>query len=156
MTMNKEQKLQSSDAAHSGSNMTHHHIMPLKLYFVVFGILLVLTVVTVLVSYAEFPMPWSIIVAMFVAIIKALLVAGYFMHLKYDEPYNRLIFASSIFFLALFFYFTFADLNWRGRLVEEERVLIPPAIQERLMKAHEPGGTAPNPAGQEGTTAPAP
>lgn len=123
-------------AAHGGASAGHrdgeaHHIMPMKTYFVVFGALLFLTVITVAVSYAAFPPPWAIIIAMLVAMVKAFLVAAYFMHLKWDDPYNRLIFGGSVFFIGLFFFFTFADLSWRGHLNTEERTIIPSALTVR-------------------------
>ena len=50
-------------------------------YFVVFGALLILTVVTVAISYIHLPLPWAITIALVVATVKASLVALYFMHL---------------------------------------------------------------------------
>ena len=128
--MFNSKKTQMKDAHHasSGDGMVHHHILPYSTYFIVFGVLLFLTVITVLVSYAGFPQPWAIIIAMIVAMVKAALVAAIFMHLKWDNPYNRLIFVGSLLFLSLFFYFTFADLTWRGKIVEEGWQYIAPEI----------------------------
>ena len=44
-----------------------HHIMPLTTYFAVYGALLVLTVVTVAVSYLGLPTTPALILAMFIA-----------------------------------------------------------------------------------------
>lgn len=79
--------------SHQHSNHTDHssdshelgHILPFKTYASVFAALLVLTVVTVWVSRHDFG-TWNIVVAMFVASIKAMLVALFFMHLKYEKP----------------------------------------------------------------------
>ena len=73
-----------------GSATEHHegelgHIIPLKVYQTVLGILLVLTVITVAVSRIDFG-SMNLVVAMIIASIKAGIVALYFMHLKYENP----------------------------------------------------------------------
>ena len=97
----------------------HDHVIPLPIYFGVYGALLVLTVITVGVSYADLG-PASIYVAMFVAIIKAALVVGYFMHLKYDSRFNALVFIVSLLFLMLFFSFTMIDIASRDAISKTE------------------------------------
>ena len=52
----------------------------------VFGALLVLTLVTVGVSYLDLPEAETVIVALVIATIKASLVAMFFMHLKGERP----------------------------------------------------------------------
>lgn len=97
----------------------HEHISPKSLYWKVFGALMVLTVLTVLVSYANLG-PASLPVAMFVAVIKATLVCAYFMHLKYDDRYHVFVFLSTLIFVGIFFMFTLFDLNSRAKLSEEQ------------------------------------
>ena len=96
-----------------------NHISALPVYYAIYGALLILTVLTVAVSYADLG-PLSLPVAMLVAIIKASLVVGYFMHLKYDTPFNVLVFFGSLVFLAIFFVFVMVDLNSRGTLAAEQ------------------------------------
>jgi len=96
----------------------HEHISPLSMYFGIFGALLVLTVITVGVSFAGLGTA-SIYVAMFVAVIKASLVAGYFMHLKWDEKLNVLIFVASLLFMTIFFVLVSADIGYRGQINPE-------------------------------------
>lgn len=91
---------------------THHHVMPIKTYLGVFGALMVLTVVTVLVSYADLG-PLALPVALLVAFIKAGFVVGYFMHLKFDTRFHSFVFFSTLLFIAIFFVITFFDLNTR-------------------------------------------
>jgi cytochrome c oxidase subunit 4 len=55
-------------------------------YIAVFAALLVLTVVTVGVSYLSLPMTPTILVALAIASVKAALVAMFFMHLKSERP----------------------------------------------------------------------
>lgn len=105
----------AADEHHDGLG---HHISPLSTYFAVYGALLVLTVVTVLVSYAELPPMQSIPAAIAVASVKAFLVAAWFMHLKYDTKFNIFIFVAALWFMAVFFIFTMFDLGSRGNVNE--------------------------------------
>lgn len=91
----------------------HHHVMPVKTYLQVFGALLVLTVLTVLVSYADLG-PFALGAAMFVALIKAGFVIGYFMHLKFDTRFHSFIFFGTLLFVGIFFVLTYFDLNTRS------------------------------------------
>lgn len=97
---------------------SHHHVLPLKLYMQVFGALMVLTVLTVLVSYANLGSA-SLIVAMIVATIKAAAVVGFFMHLRYDTRFHSFVFFSTLLFVAIFFALTFFDINTRDHMVED-------------------------------------
>jgi len=54
-----------------------------KVYFAVWGVLLVLTAVTVAVSYLNLGL-WNASVALAIASLKARLVALYFMHLRHE------------------------------------------------------------------------
>jgi len=98
---------------------THeHHILPLKIYLAVGFGLLVLTVITVAVSFADFG-GFNLVVAMLIATIKATLVALYFMHLKYDNKLYLSIFVISLLFLAVFIVFTMFDTLNRGEINKE-------------------------------------
>ena len=87
-------------------NSHEHHVTPLSTYFTVFGSLIVLTFVTVGVSELGLPATLSIIVAMAVALVKATLVATWFMHLIHDTKLNIALFLASIWFMSIFFIFT--------------------------------------------------
>lgn len=52
-----------------------------KIYLIVFAALMVLTIVTVAVSYLDLPTPTAIALGLSIATVKASLVACYFMHL---------------------------------------------------------------------------
>ena len=74
----------------------------IKLYWTIGGALLVLTVVTVAVSYIEFAVPMAVTVALIIAITKGSLVASYFMHLIGERRaiYAALI-LTAVFFMVL-------------------------------------------------------
>ena len=72
-----------------------------KVYLAVFIALMVLTGVTVAVSYLKLPIVWAVAVAMVVAITKGSLVGAYFMHLVSEKFLIRSIVAMSFFFFAI-------------------------------------------------------
>ena len=101
-----------------GHDAHEHHVTPLSTYYLVFGSLIVLTFVTVGVSYLGLPPSISIIVAMAVASVKATLVGTWFMHLIHETKFNILLFLSSIWFIGAFFLFTSLDFMTRDRVMK--------------------------------------
>lgn len=87
----------------------------IRVYITVFVALGVLTGVTVAVSYLHLNVTAAVILALFIATIKAGLVAGYFMHLISEK---KLIYAililTVVFFLALMFIFVGAFHDQQG------------------------------------------
>jgi cytochrome c oxidase subunit 4 len=93
------------------------HILPLRLYLAVGGALIVLTAVTVAVSFLHFG-GWNVVVALSIAAIKATLVAMFFMHLKYDNKLYLFIFIVAVLFLAVFIVFTMFDTMTRDQIYD--------------------------------------
>lgn len=93
--------------------MSGHHISTLNTLLSVAGALFVLTIVTVGVHYLELPGPWSIIVAMLVASVKAGLVVLFFMNLYWDSKFHSFMFITSIVFLALLIGYSVLDIFFR-------------------------------------------
>jgi cytochrome c oxidase subunit 4 len=89
------------------------HVSPLKLYFGVFGALMVLTAVTVAVAFIDLG-AINTAVALGIASFKATLVILYFMHVKYASQLTKLIVISGLFFLAILLTLTMADYGSRG------------------------------------------
>jgi cytochrome c oxidase subunit 4 len=100
----------------------HHgelgHIVPFKTYVTVLSILIFLTIVTVWVSQYDFG-TMNMVVAMGVASIKALLVALFFMHLKYEHPLTWLYAAFPMLLLAILVGSLFIDNPYRVSQVGE-------------------------------------
>lgn len=71
------------------------HVVPLKTYYAIFGALLCGTALTVWVSYLDLG-PMNTVVAISIAVVKALLVALYFMHLKFERKSLGIIVASTL------------------------------------------------------------
>ena len=88
------------------------HGSGIRIYLVVWGALVVLTAVTVAVSYVHLGM-MNVVVALLVASVKASLVALFFMHLRYE---NRLVWGfalTPVFFLILIIAGTLTDTLFR-------------------------------------------
>lgn len=79
----------------------HGHVMSLPMLVGVLAILLVLTFVTVAVTWVDLG-ALNIWVALAIAVVKALFVALYFMHLRWDSVFNSLVFGTALIFLGLF------------------------------------------------------
>jgi cytochrome c oxidase subunit 4 len=90
--------------------MAHGHDIKAHVatYYKVFGALMVLTVVTVAVSYLHMPVIPAVIVALAIASFKAALVAAVFMHLKGEKQ----IIYWSLYLTAVFFVLLFALPMW--------------------------------------------
>jgi len=68
--------------AHGHTEAMPHHKVP---YFAIFGLLVVLTIVTVGVAFIDIQKEWiKVLLALTIASIKASFVALFFMHLKFE------------------------------------------------------------------------
>ncbi len=63
-------------------------------------------------SYIDFG-AGNVVIALFIATIKASLVALFFMHLKDDKPVNGIIAVAGFLFLGIFLMFDFIDFGTR-------------------------------------------
>ena len=87
----------SHDDAHGDAP----HAVPPRVLITVFVALVALTILTVFATL--YPTGnFEIWISLGIATVKASLVAAYFMHLRYDNPLNALIFIFALFFVALF------------------------------------------------------
>lgn len=92
------------------------HIVPVRIYLVIFMSLLAGTALTVIAAFYDFPWQLNTIVALTIATIKATLVVLYFMHVRYSLRLVWVIVASALFWLAIMFALTFSDYLTRGWL----------------------------------------
>lgn len=137
------------DSAHSDGHEEHtghggHHVFSDTILKKTFGILVGLTLLTVVLAlwergfanvfgleftFPHLPLGWlSVPVALAIAGTKAYFVAAYFMGLKHDSGSNLLVFVSSLIFLVIFFAFTWLDFAFRGTF--EEMSAIPADVLE--------------------------
>ena len=83
------------------SGTPHVHVVPVGVLLSVFAALMVLTLLTIAATYVDLG-EVNIYIALGIAAVKASIVALYFMHLRYDRPFNGVILATAFMFVALF------------------------------------------------------
>lgn len=103
---------QTVTAGH-GHDHDEPHVLPISVYLGVFGTLMVLTAITVGVSFFDFG-SFNTVIALLVATTKASMVALYFMHLRYDNKFNLIVLLSGLLFLVIFLVPTLTDVTTRG------------------------------------------
>jgi cytochrome c oxidase subunit IV len=84
------------------------HAVPLPVLLVVFAMLLLMTGLTVAATWFNLG-GWNLIVAMGIATFKAALVVLFFMHLRYDNPFNAIVLITALLFMAFFIGLTLLD-----------------------------------------------
>jgi cytochrome c oxidase subunit 4 len=94
--------------------MSGHHISSARFLWGIAIALFILTFVTVAVTWIEIPAPWNIVVAIAIAVVKATLVALFFMNLYWDSKYNVLLMAMALLFTLLFIGITLLDTLFRN------------------------------------------
>jgi cytochrome c oxidase subunit 4 len=88
------------------------HIVSRKVYFVIFGALMVGTALTVIAAKNDLDFIFkgaNTVVALSIAVIKATLVVLYFMHVRYSSRLIWVIVVAGIFWLGIMFVFTLSD-----------------------------------------------
>jgi len=89
-----------------------HHIVPYKVYIIILGALIVLTLLSVAITSIELG-ELTVAGALVLACIKSFLVLAYFMHLKFDKLYIKLMvgFVFAVFVVTIII--TFLDYLYR-------------------------------------------
>ena len=132
--------------------MDSHHVPSLKLYFTVFGILMVGTALTVLVAFYDLG-PLNNVMMLTIAIVKALFVVLYFMHVRWSSRLTWVVAASGFFWLLIMFTFTMTDYLSRGWLPGDSSTDVPRAVHVRTCGVHVPRRTRSTSHAARGTSA---
>jgi cytochrome c oxidase subunit 4 len=116
------------------------HIVPIKFLTAICCLLLFLTAVTVWVSLYDFTeiniAEMGIIMALFVATVKATFVGLYFMHLRWDRPFIGFIFVGSILFVVLFIGVALTDsLEYQPEIIKGDTPAVTAAM-DKIKDAH--------------------
>ncbi len=90
-----------------------HHVVPVRLYLMIFGALMVLTAVTVWAATVNLG-PLNVVVALLIAGLKATLVILYFMHVRYSKPQVWIFVGAGFLWLAIMITLTISDYLSRG------------------------------------------
>jgi cytochrome c oxidase subunit IV len=107
-----------STGAHQGTV----HVVSFRILLAVFITLLALTYITVTARYIDLG-SLNIWIALGIATIKGALVILYFMHLRYDSPFNSIVFVTALAFMFLFLGITILDT-----------IQFQPAVDEMMMQ----------------------
>ncbi len=78
------------------------HLVPLRLLVATWSALLALTFLTVAASWVDFGGNWNLWIALAIAVGKASLVVLFFMHMRWERPFNAVVFISALAFFMLF------------------------------------------------------
>jgi cytochrome c oxidase subunit 4 len=91
------------------------HIVEKKIYYTVFGSLMALLAATVLIAYIHLG-KLNVIAALTIAVIKAVLIILYFMHVRYSSRLLWIFVCAGVFWLGIMFALSFSDFLTRGWL----------------------------------------
>jgi cytochrome c oxidase subunit 4 len=87
---------------------TEHHIIPKRVYYTIFGILMLCTYLTVQIAFFDLG-PLNTIAAVGIAVLKATLVVLFFMHVKYSTRLTWAVVLGSIFWFGILVVLTMSD-----------------------------------------------
>ena len=91
------------------------HIDSVKTYVLVFAGLIFATVATTAVAFVDLG-PFSVVVALAIAVCKMLLVALFFMHVRHSTKLTRLVLIGALAWLGILILVTLTDFSTRGML----------------------------------------
>lgn len=96
------------DSSHNIEHQSVGHVVPVRVLLTTGISLLILTALTV--WSAGFDLGnYNIVIALIIALFKGSIVVLFFMHLKYDRPFNGIIFITAMAFVVLFISFALLD-----------------------------------------------
>ena len=89
------------------------HILPTRVYYTIFAILLFCTYLTVQMAFLDLG-AMNTVAALAIATFKAVLVVLFFMHVKYSSRLTWTVVLGSLFWLGILFALTMGDYLTRG------------------------------------------
>ena len=95
---------------------TNEHIDSVKTYALVFLALIFATVLTTAVAFVDLG-PFSVVVALAIAVCKMLLVVLFFMHVRHSTKLTKLVLAGGVLWLFILISMTYTDFGsrtWMG------------------------------------------
>ncbi|HEX6288786.1 MAG TPA: cytochrome C oxidase subunit IV family protein [Herpetosiphonaceae bacterium] len=108
-----EQRIPREQSSHHDPMV--HHIIPVRTYLLVFGVLFVLFILTVVVAFFDLGL-LNFVVAISIAAAKAVLIILYFMHVRYSSRMTWVFAGAAFVWLALMLGMTMADYISRSWL----------------------------------------
>jgi cytochrome c oxidase subunit 4 len=89
------------------------HVIPTRIYYVIFGILMLCTYLTVQIAFFDLGV-LNTIAALVIAVLKATLVVLFFMHVKYSTQLTWAVVLGSVFWLGILLTLTMSDYLTRA------------------------------------------
>jgi cytochrome c oxidase subunit 4 len=93
--------------------MHTEHIVPKRVYYVIFAILMLCTYLTVQIAFFDLG-PLNTIAALVIAVFKATLVVLFFMHVRYGTRLTGAVVLGSLLFLGILLALTMGDYLTRA------------------------------------------
>jgi len=94
--------------------MSMEHVVPIRIYLVIFAALILGTAITTAVAYVDLG-PLNVVVMLLIAFAKATLVVLFFMHVRFTSRLTQLAAASGFAWLVILIGLTLSDVLTRGR-----------------------------------------
>ena len=88
------------------------HILPTRVYYTIFGILMLCTYLTVQIAFFDLGI-FNTIAALTIAVFKAALVVLFFMHVKYSSRLTWAVVIGSVLWLGILLTLTLSDYTTR-------------------------------------------
>src|SRR5204862_5308575 len=91
------------------------HILPTRIYYTIFAILLLCTYLTVQIAFVDLGR-LNAVAALTIAVFKAVLVVLFFMHVRYSTRLTWVVVIAAVFWLMILLALTAGDYltRWRG------------------------------------------
>jgi cytochrome c oxidase subunit IV len=93
------------DHGHGDAHAVH---VPTRVYYWNFAALMILLVITLVAAYFDLG-EWNLLIAITIAVIKAVLIVLFFMHLAYSTRLVRVFAGAALFWLIIMFTLTLGD-----------------------------------------------
>jgi cytochrome c oxidase subunit 4 len=84
------------------------HVVPTRVYYLIFGILMICTALTVGIAFIDLG-SLNVVAALTIAVFKTTLVVLFFMHVKYSTRLTWAVVAGSVFWLGILLALTMGD-----------------------------------------------
>jgi cytochrome c oxidase subunit 4 len=84
------------------------HVLPTRVYYTIFGVLMLCTYLTVQVAFFDLG-PLNTVAALGIAVFKAAIVILFFMHVKYSTRLTWAVVLGSMFWLGILIVLTLSD-----------------------------------------------
>jgi cytochrome c oxidase subunit IV len=111
--------------------MSSEKVISVRVYVGVFIALLALTAITTAVAFVDLGATWNTTLAVTIAMVKALLVILFFMHVRYSRPLTWIFVGAGFFWLAILFVLTLADYATRDDVGAGPLAGVPGASQSK-------------------------